>query len=94
MRFIRNYVPAFRPSVSVRHPHTTWLHFNSTEVKNVYETPVTEDQILGRSLTHAFTVASAYAKQIHGVSVKFFFICELLYSVKRSFSYAIFMSES
>ncbi|XP_026743157.1 39S ribosomal protein L37, mitochondrial [Trichoplusia ni] len=60
----------FRPSVSVRHPHTTWLHFNSTEVKNVYETPVTEDQILGRSLTHAFTVASAYAKQIHGEDVK------------------------
>lgn len=33
----------------------------------MFETPVTPAQILGRSLTHAFTVASAYAKQLHGV---------------------------
>ncbi|KAI5643082.1 hypothetical protein NE865_04804 [Phthorimaea operculella] len=59
-----------RPSVSKKHPHTTWLHFNATEVSNIFETPVTADQILGRSLTHAFTVASAYAKQLHGEDVK------------------------
>ncbi|XP_045776211.1 39S ribosomal protein L37, mitochondrial [Maniola jurtina] len=59
-----------RPSVSKKHPHTTWLHFNRTEVGNLYETPVTPTQILGRSLTHAFTVASAYAKQLHGEDVK------------------------
>ncbi|CAB3249153.1 unnamed protein product [Arctia plantaginis] len=60
----------FRPTVNVRHPHTTWLHYNHTEVNNNYETPVTQEQILGRSLTHAFTVASAYAKQLHGEDVK------------------------
>lgn len=59
-----------KPTVNVRHPHTTWLHYNQTEVSNIYETPVTEQQILGRSLTHAFTVASAYAKQLHGEDVK------------------------
>ncbi|CAH0690182.1 unnamed protein product [Spodoptera exigua] len=59
-----------KPTVNVRHPHTTWLHFNKSEVSNIYETPVTEQQILGRSLTHAFTVASAYAKQLHGEDVK------------------------
>lgn len=63
----KKYFPAIRPSVSLRHPHTTWLHYNETEVNNIYETPVTQQQILGRSLTHAFTVASAYAKQLHGV---------------------------
>ncbi|KAJ8723920.1 hypothetical protein PYW07_007900 [Mythimna separata] len=59
-----------RPSVSMRHPHTTWLHYNATEVGNIFETPVTQQQILGRSLTHAFTVASSYAKQLHGEDVK------------------------
>ncbi|XP_049877666.1 39S ribosomal protein L37, mitochondrial [Pectinophora gossypiella] len=59
-----------KPTVSLRHPHTTWLHFNSTEVSNIFETPVTPNQILGRSLTHAFAVASAYAKQLHGEDVK------------------------
>ncbi|XP_026760659.1 39S ribosomal protein L37, mitochondrial [Galleria mellonella] len=59
-----------RPTVSMRHPHTTWLHFNSTEVNNIYETPVTLPQILGRSLTHAFTVATSYAKQLYGENVK------------------------
>ncbi|VVD01545.1 unnamed protein product [Leptidea sinapis] len=43
------------PSVLKKYPHTTWLHFNETEVNNIYETPVTPAQILGRSLTHAFT---------------------------------------
>lgn len=57
-------------SVSMKHPHTTWLHYNKTEVNNIFETPVTEQQILGRSLTHAFTVASAYAKQLLGEDVK------------------------
>lgn len=61
------FIAAFKPTVRTRHPHTSWLHFNKTEVSNIYEEPVTPNQVLGRSLTHAFTVASAYAKQIHGV---------------------------
>ncbi|KAG7297953.1 hypothetical protein JYU34_018707 [Plutella xylostella] len=59
-----------RPSVSVKHPHTTWLHYNHTEVANLFETPVTNEQLLGRSLTHAFGVATAYAKQLHGDNVQ------------------------
>ncbi|CAG9789310.1 unnamed protein product [Diatraea saccharalis] len=59
-----------KSSVSMKHPHTTWLHFNNTEVSNLYETAVTPMQILGRSLTHAFAVATAYAKQLHGEEVK------------------------
>ncbi|XP_013184709.2 large ribosomal subunit protein mL37 [Amyelois transitella] len=59
-----------QPTVNIKHPHTTWLHFNSTKVGNLYETPATAAQIHGRSLTHAFTVASAYAKQIYGEDVK------------------------
>ncbi|XP_014372193.2 39S ribosomal protein L37, mitochondrial [Papilio machaon] len=57
-------------NVSRKHPHTTWLHFNRTEVNNIYETPVTDTQIYGRALTHAFTVASAYAKELHGEEVQ------------------------
>ncbi|CAG9565470.1 unnamed protein product [Danaus chrysippus] len=57
-------------SVPMKHPHTTWLHFNRTEVSNIFETPVTPSQILGRSLTHAFTIASSYAKQLYGEDVK------------------------
>ncbi|CAH2045360.1 unnamed protein product, partial [Iphiclides podalirius] len=57
-------------SFTRKHPHTTWLHFNRTEVSNIYETPVTDLQIEGRALTHAFTVASSYAKQIHGEEVQ------------------------
>ncbi|XP_053613684.1 large ribosomal subunit protein mL37 [Plodia interpunctella] len=59
-----------QPSVSMRHPHTTWLHINSTEVGNIYETPPTPTQIYGRALTHAFTVAAAYAKQLYGEEIK------------------------
>ncbi|CAK1583648.1 unnamed protein product [Parnassius mnemosyne] len=59
-----------QPSITNKHPHTTWLHFNRTEVSNIYETPVTDAQIHGRSLTHAFTVATAYAKQLHGEEVQ------------------------
>ncbi|CAH0400498.1 unnamed protein product [Chilo suppressalis] len=59
-----------KTSVAMKHPHTTWLHFNNTEVSNIYETPVTPMQILGRSLTHAFGVATSYAKQLYGEDVK------------------------
>lgn len=84
MKKIFYCISAFKPSVSVKHPHTTWLHFNSTEVSNIYETPVTPPQILGKSLTHAFTVASAYAKQLHGVrTLDILFLCII------SFNYAI-----
>lgn len=59
-----------KKTASKLHPHTTWLHFNKTEVQNLYEEPVTHTQQLGRSLTHAFTVASSYAKELYGDNVK------------------------
>jgi len=42
-------------------------------VKNKYETPVTEEQVLGRTLLKAFAVAAAYAQQRFGVR----YICSL-----------------
>jgi hypothetical protein len=36
-------------------------------VKNIYETPVTEEQVLGRTLLKAFAVAAAHAQQRFGV---------------------------
>ncbi|CAK1550550.1 unnamed protein product [Leptosia nina] len=59
-----------RSNISVKYPHTTWLHYNPTEVNNLYEEPVTPIQVLGRSLTHAFTIASAFAKQLYGEETK------------------------
>ncbi|KAJ9578110.1 hypothetical protein L9F63_025029, partial [Diploptera punctata] len=46
--------------------HTAIIHYNQTEVLNLYETPVTEDQILGRTLLKAFAVAAGNAKQRFG----------------------------
>ncbi|XP_022121277.2 39S ribosomal protein L37, mitochondrial [Pieris rapae] len=57
-------------NMSLKHPHTTWLHYNATEVKNLYEEPVTPIQVLGRSLTHTFTIASSFAKQLYGEDIK------------------------
>lgn len=44
--------------------HTAFIHYNETEVKNLYETPVEQSQILGRSLmkSYAFAVANAKSK--------------------------------
>jgi hypothetical protein len=49
------------------HIHTAVIHYNETEVKNIYETPVTEEQILGRTLLKSFAIAAAYAQQRFGV---------------------------
>lgn len=50
--------------------HTAVTHYNETEVNNLHETPVTEEQILGRTLLKAFAVAAASAKQKFGFEVK------------------------
>jgi hypothetical protein len=49
------------------HIHTAVIHYNETEVKNIYETPVTEEQILGRTLLKSFAIAAAHAQQRFGV---------------------------
>ncbi|PSN36555.1 hypothetical protein C0J52_09120 [Blattella germanica] len=52
------------------HVHTAIIHYEDTEVKNLYEEPVTEKQILGRTLLKAFAVAGANARQRFGDDVK------------------------
>ncbi|KAK5647641.1 hypothetical protein RI129_002533 [Pyrocoelia pectoralis] len=47
-------------------PHTIFVHYNKTEVHNIFEEPVTEEQFLGRSLMKAYTVAASYARQKFG----------------------------
>lgn len=51
------------------HPHTSFLLLDREKVCNLYSEPLTENQIRGRTLMHCFTVAAAYAKQIHGDDV-------------------------
>nr|CAD7425903.1 unnamed protein product [Timema monikensis] len=51
-------------------PHTLVLHGNQSEVYNLYETPVTEQQWLGRSLVSSFIVAAAYARAQFGAGVE------------------------
>ncbi|KAJ3647624.1 hypothetical protein Zmor_019491 [Zophobas morio] len=51
------------------HPHTIFVPHVETEVKNLYEEPVTEAQIFGRSLLKTFTVAASYAKEKYGNDV-------------------------
>lgn len=50
--------------------HTAFIHYNETEVKNLYELPVSESQILGRSLMKSFAFAVANAKSKYGEDVK------------------------
>lgn len=49
---------------SFNNVHTAFINFDVTEVQNLYETPVLETQIFGRSLmkSYAFAVANARAK--------------------------------
>ncbi|KAB0804351.1 hypothetical protein PPYR_01321 [Photinus pyralis] len=47
-------------------PHTVFVHYNKTDIRNLFEEPVTEDQFLGRSLLKAYTVAASYARQKFG----------------------------
>jgi hypothetical protein len=54
------------------HIHTAFFHYNETEVKNIYDTPVTEEQVLGRTLLKCFAVGAAHAQQRFGVSSLFF----------------------
>lgn len=50
--------------------HTAFIHYNETEVNNLYELPVTESQILGRSLMKSFAFAIANAKSKYGEDIK------------------------
>ncbi|XP_021942029.1 39S ribosomal protein L37, mitochondrial isoform X2 [Zootermopsis nevadensis] len=66
---IRNVFPVLKGS-KFPYIHTAIFHCNETEVKNIYETPVTEEQVQGRTLLKSFAVAAAHAQQRFGVNVK------------------------
>jgi len=50
--------------------HTAFVYYDETEVKNLYETPVLETQILGRSLMKSYAFAVANAKSKYGEHLK------------------------
>lgn len=43
--------------------HTVIVHYNETEVANIFETPVSVDQVLGRSLVHSWVYAMSQSLQ-------------------------------
>lgn len=49
--------------------HTVIIPFNETEVANIFESPVTTDQVLGRSLVHSWIIALSQAKMNTGNEV-------------------------
>lgn len=49
--------------------HTAFIHYNETEVKNLYETPVLQTQILGRSLMKSYAFAVANVKSKYGQDI-------------------------
>lgn len=50
--------------------HTAFIHYNETEVMNLYETPVVQSQITGRSLMKCYAFAVANARSKYGEDVK------------------------
>lgn len=60
----------FNSGKSSQYVNTAIIYFDETKVFNIYETPVTEKQILGRTLAKAFAVAAAQARDRFGDDVK------------------------
>ncbi|KAL6260383.1 hypothetical protein P5V15_007912 [Pogonomyrmex californicus] len=50
--------------------HTIFVHYDPEEVKNLTELPVTQNQIIGRTLLKTYTAAVSCARQKFGLSVK------------------------
>lgn len=71
-----HFISALKQNNVKNHPHTIIINYNKEFVKNLYEEPVTDTQIFGRSLMKAFTVAATYARQLYGV--KYLIISTLL----------------
>ncbi|XKL59581.1 hypothetical protein PGB90_000597 [Kerria lacca] len=66
---IENIYPVNRSTIFNK-VHTAIIHFNETEVKNVYKTPVLETQTIGRSLMKAFAITAAQARYLYGEDVQ------------------------
>ncbi|XP_049782096.1 39S ribosomal protein L37, mitochondrial [Schistocerca cancellata] len=60
----------FNKNRPAQYVNTAITYFDETKVFNLYETPVTEKQILGRTLAKAFAVAAAQARHRFGDNVK------------------------
>ncbi|XP_058059130.1 large ribosomal subunit protein mL37 [Anopheles bellator] len=65
----RNEYPISR-NYKMSHPHTVFIHCSPGDVKNLTELPVSRDQVEGRTMVKAFTVAAARARQLYGDDVK------------------------
>ncbi|CAH1396157.1 unnamed protein product [Nezara viridula] len=62
---IFKFEPSFplTSDAKLRKIHTAVVHYNETQVHNLFDSPVTSDQILGRSLMQAWVFAMAQAPQ-------------------------------
>lgn len=65
-----DYIVAVSTTSSWINPHTIFVHYDPVEVKNLTELPVTEDQIISRSMIKSYTIAASCARQRFGSSVK------------------------
>lgn len=63
------YFVAMRSGPRDLQVHTAFVHYNETEVENLFGTSVLETQIIGRSLMKAYTFALAQARQNYGPEV-------------------------
>ncbi|XP_012251357.2 39S ribosomal protein L37, mitochondrial [Athalia rosae] len=73
--------------------HTIFIYYDPSEVKNLYETPVTETQIFGRSLLKSFAVAASYARQRFGdeiVSLPEPVVIQCIHSDGKFFHFSVF----
>lgn len=64
-----DYYP-LHPNASHPYLHTALIHYNDTQVKNSFATPVTDSQVLARSLLKAFVMTAAQARYLYGNDVK------------------------
>lgn len=62
---------------------TAIVHYNETEVNNLYGADVEESQILGRSLMKAYAFAVAQARQNYGPEVIFFCIISKKFNLDK-----------
>nr|XP_022909733.1 39S ribosomal protein L37, mitochondrial [Onthophagus taurus] len=67
---IKNVYPLDVTRISNSHPHTLFIHYNTTEVSNLFEEQVLETQIFGRNLLKAFTIGASYGKRLYGEKIK------------------------
>lgn len=65
-----NFILAVKPTSNFSHPHTLMLHYSRLDVKNFFETPVTQDQFESRAILKAFAVAASRAQSLYGDDVK------------------------